>query len=200
MKVFIQSLSRRKDRRENIRKELEKVNIKEYHFINSIDAEEYSLRSVKDIRHFKTNRMPAGYVANHVTRNIAFQFIGDVFPDEEILYLEDDLTFDPNFLTELENAKKFLPTGWDLLNLGCYDVQKDKSTKVNEVIYKPKYPVHSHCILYSNFGILKISSILQSFTNTFDIQQVEHLTKINYYATYKLLATQNNKFGSDGNK
>ena len=118
MKIYIINLKRRPDRKEFMLKQLEKLNIKNYEFVDAEDAKG------KDIDYYvKTNmysksplfKMHPSFIACSISHVQVYEKI--IESGQRAIILEDDTLLQDNFeklLIDLKNLAKILAFSWPI--------------------------------------------------------------------------------------
>jgi glycosyl transferase family 25 len=112
------------------------------------------------------------------------------------LIFEDDVSFDPNFLSKLSTGLTMIPDDWDLLMCGIFCL--DCETFPNYLKVGKFWGAHAYVIkkesarkLYNELNKL-ISRQIDG-----DIEFLIKTNKINVYAIHPEIATQDGRFGTD---
>lgn len=72
------------------------------------------------------------------------------------LILEDDVTLEPDFLSQVSAAVSQKDTDWDVLLLGCFLCGNKAQQGSTNLLYKPKFFAGSHAYLVSANGAKKL--------------------------------------------
>ncbi len=176
-KIYVINLLRRSDKKRETQAELDKIEIPKgitVEFIEAVDGQDF-YRTDNGVwmdpysEPYKLSPQwsdPAsgkvitkgevGCALSHIkTWNKAYSELAD---GENVLILEDDVVFEPNFWKQVESLDKELTDiDYDLLYLGRVKLNKEaEEEKVTESTCKPLYSYWTSSILYTKAGLKKV--------------------------------------------
>jgi GR25 family glycosyltransferase involved in LPS biosynthesis len=188
--IYLINMDKDIDRLEKVKKECDIVNIKFERFpgVKITDLSQNILDKYipEDIQKYGTNGM-IGCGLSHL-----FIWKDAIKKNyNNILILEDDVTFTNNFNEILQNAMNELPNDYDILYLGLKDsiCIPPKDTSFN-YIYKPLFPLLTHAMIISKNGLNKLVKYIIKINDHIDWIIARNKDKLNIYATKEKIANQ----------
>lgn len=174
-KIYVINLVRRSDRKEALLKEFKKLNLPSeisVTFITAVDGEELpakidtegniNYRVIPDFLDPSSGRTQTKgeigcALSHHKTWERAYKELGD---KESCLILEDDVYFQPNFWSKVEEiSKEAQKIKYDLLYLGRIKVNKAaRERTLGMDLLEPSYSYWCSSIVYTKRGLEKILS------------------------------------------
>ena len=128
--IYIINLKHREDRKKDTKKELKKINVKNYEFhpaIYGTTMEQSELDKIEDqvlnkiianIRHCHEELPSFNAIGTYLSHIEVCKKISKKKDDDKYMILEDDIKFDDNFIRILSNIWNTIPKDYDLLMLG----------------------------------------------------------------------------------
>ena len=191
-KIKIINLERRKDRKNDMIKRLENLNIKEYEFINAVDS--INLKNNIIIKKlFKLNRkVLIACALSHI--NIWLQLLKDRDNDYYII-MEDDVKLSQNFKNVIKNNKNLIKEKeFIYFGYSTYDKDKKKIQKRNTEKKFIKFQKDIYVGGYFTYSINKLGSykLLKYLINNPTNRAIDFLNiqaNLNSYEYYEHIST-----------
>ena len=168
-KTYIISLPRRKDRRMRLESQLEHVNLNKIEWFDGIDGQNipqdlidrYGIKPLTGFTDPGNGRAPTkGEIGCAVSHYLVWEkAFNEITENQNILVLEDDVIFQPNFNQECLTLQSSLENqDWDM----CYISRKKVSNEEEEIVatnlVRPGYSYWTSGILYTKRGLEKLLS------------------------------------------
>ena len=191
-KIKIINLERRKDRKNDMIKRLENIDIKEYEFINAVDS--INLKNNIIIKKlFKFNRkVLIACALSHI--NIWLQLLKDSDNDYYII-MEDDVKLSQNFKNVIENNKNLIKEKeFIYFGYSTYDKNKEKIHKRNTENKFIKFEKDIYVGGYFTYSINKLGAykLLKYLINNPTNRAIDFLNiqaNLDSYEYYKHIST-----------
>jgi GR25 family glycosyltransferase involved in LPS biosynthesis len=204
--VYVINMDKDIDRLDKVTKECNKFNIKFQRFpgVNpkTLSEEEKNKYITKFCQKYCTDGM-MGCGLSH------FKIYEDVINKNynNVLILEDDVYFEDDFHSILNNTLEELPNDYDILYIGCFGLSSkdtnynhnyflklfsNKKTEKNsfKTIFCPEFPLGTHAMIISNKGCKKLLEIIKKINYHIDFQISLNNKDLNIYATNKKIVNQ----------
>lgn len=166
-KIYVVNLVRRRDRRVQVEKTINDLNLPDsisIEFIDAVDGQALPDRSTYDIIQAFSDPASGRILTNgEIGCALSHQTIwekayNEIDEGENILILEDDIVIEPNFwesIQEIDFQSKHID--FDVLYLGRKKVNRESIDEyVSPLLVKPAYSYWTSSIVYSKKGIKKI--------------------------------------------
>jgi GR25 family glycosyltransferase involved in LPS biosynthesis len=174
-KVYIINLKRRSDRKKLIIKELAKVGIKNYEFINAVDGNDAEIKEkYKKLKKNKSKIKSAGHLGCLLShKKVLKKAYSDNF--KQVLILEDDIFFkSEDFTKELQNLEM---CPWKIIFLGAPIA--DKKIFINKWAFCSRFPgTYGYLIKRELIG--EVLNYIKNMDNCIDLIFMKTLQKKDY--------------------
>jgi GR25 family glycosyltransferase involved in LPS biosynthesis len=160
----------------------------EVQFFPGIHASTFGLRTVLTAR--KNYQMPAGHVGLVLSHYMLWQTLA-FLPYEEILILEDDAYFEPDFLERFWRAYADLPPDWHFVFVGGVALGGKAIEPITRHIGIIRYPCGTHAYLVKRSILPFLLQTNHQARNHIDLQLIENsLPRLNCYTFTPSLVKQ----------
>lgn len=135
-------------------------------------------------------RISSGYVGLNLTHWMIWQY-ALLAGHAEVLILEDDCQFSPDFLAEFWKTYDQLPADWQLWYVGTVGTEAKPVLWANERLIRVANPFGTHCYLVKDNALPVLLETNQQARVNIDIQIAENsLPRLRYYVSRPNLARQ----------
>jgi GR25 family glycosyltransferase involved in LPS biosynthesis/cephalosporin hydroxylase len=110
------------------------------------------VRTVWDAERDNPYRVNPGKLSITISKLLLWQKLLDG-PDEEVLILENDVTFVPNFLEEFAKSYAALPADWQVVHVGHCCTEGKPTTVLNDRVSEIKHPLCCHATLWKKSAL-----------------------------------------------
>lgn len=189
--IYVLNLKKRDDRRKQIINELEKIQCVNYILFESVDG--YTLEN--------NTRLSPGMFGLVLTYLKIYETWKTLNYDN-ILIIEDDCMFVPNFNIKLKQYIDKVPNDWEMIYFGGnhnYHMGF-KTQQINDECVKLNNTYSAHCVLLKNYVFEDLINNLKTTEIENDVMMARLQKKYNAYSPTKKLATQLPDFSNIENK
>jgi len=113
---------------------------------------------------------------------------------DSFLLLEDDIQFDENINTLINQYNEEVPFDWDMLYLGGQHFHGMNLQQVSEHVYKCEYTLAAHSVAFKNTVYDRFIDKLIDITKPCDVHYAESHKEINAYVIIPHLTWQSNSY------
>jgi GR25 family glycosyltransferase involved in LPS biosynthesis len=201
--IYVFSLASRSDRLARAREMLERLGLP-FKVFETFDGCEMRLSAGATSSYLcrptnPTGSLPAGRIGSYISFTAFFREAARC-KYGNILVLEDDAVLRDDFVTKANAAIAALPSKWDMLYFGCWDWKESEAVYVNELIYRPGFPILRHAVLHSSSSWEKLVEYTRRFSETMDVSLARKALEWNVFATRECLSWQFDGNDSDGRR
>lgn len=179
--IYVINLKERKDRLEHIISELKKIECQNYTIFEAVDG-----KTIHNETKLKTGMF--GLINTYLNLYNEWK----LQKKDNILIIEDDCVFVPNFNEKLELYIKSVPENWEMMYFGGnhnYHMG-NKTEKINENCIKLTNTYSAHCVILKDYVFEELIENLKTFKIENDVMMANLQKKFNAYSPVNKLTTQ----------
>ena len=187
--IYVINLKEREDRRLHILNELKKIDCKNFIIFDAVNG-----NSINNPSRIKNGAY--GLVQTYL--NIYENWN----KNENIMLIEDDCIFVPDFKKKLEEYVNNLPENWEILYFGGnhnYHMG-NKTEKINDFCIKLNNTYTTHCIMMRNYVFEEMIKSLKKTITEVDVMMASLQKKYNSFSSYQKLTSQIPSFSDVENR
>lgn len=99
----------------------------------------------------------------------------------QVLIVEDDIEFCPDFIAKFNYILNYIPDEWDAVTLNGTDHPQAKAKFYNERLNKCQHTTGAFAILFNGKSIPKVLSLLTEEKKLVDIYYAEAMRHLNWF-------------------
>lgn len=179
--IYVINLPERTDRKTHILSELEKIELKNFELVDAINGNNI---------HNPTNLKNGMYGLVLTYLKIYEKWKKNV--NDNILIIEDDCIFFPDFNRKLKEYIDNVPKDWEMLYFGGnhnYHVGS-KTQNINDYCIKLNNTYSAHCVILKNYVFEELIKNLKEFRIENDVMLAFLQKKYNAYSSKDKMTTQ----------
>lgn len=180
--VFVINLKKRLDRRQHIIEQLKSIECYKYQIIEAVDYTQIDI----------SQSMKNGAFGLIETWKKIYHLYKDS-DSNEIILIEDDCQFLPNFNVKLQLYYNYLPDDWDMIYFGANHLNDRPVTtthKINDYCIKLSNSFTTHCLVMKKELFSEVIEYLTTTNIEVDLALTTFQKKYNAYSPIEKLTTQ----------
>ena len=190
--VYIFNLKKREDRLEHIRRQLKRIDCKNYNIVESIDGSQ-----IEDTFGMKHGMF--GLISTYLKMSeMVSKSNSDI-----IIVIEDDCVFSQNFCQKFDDFLDEVPDDWKLLYFGGNHnthMNYEQPIQVSENVMKLVNTYTAHCVVFRKEVFEEFISELKEYKIENDVLLSQYQRKYSSYSTTEKITWQINNHSDIENK